>query len=67
MHDPSSDLAEFAAMNDAIGTPFGIIVDQETAEEGSVRLRPRESRSESRLPVGDAVDKVASACRARPK
>ncbi|MDA0668286.1 MAG: glycine--tRNA ligase [Planctomycetota bacterium] len=40
---------------DEIGTPFCITVDGETAEDGCVTLRERDSMDQQRVPIGEIV------------
>jgi len=43
---------------DEIGTPFCITVDGETADDGSVTVRDRDSLEQKRVPVEEIVDHV---------
>jgi glycyl-tRNA synthetase len=43
---------------DEIGTPYCITVDGETASDGQVTLRDRDSLVQERIPVAEIVDVV---------
>ena len=40
---------------DGIGVPFGVTVDSQTTQDGTVTLRERDSLAQVRLPRGDVV------------
>lgn len=43
---------------DEIGTPFCITIDGETAKDGAVTLRERDSLEQTRIPMKEVVDEV---------
>lgn len=55
--DSGASIGKRYARNDELGTPFGITVDYETIEDGSVTLRDRDSTTQVR---GSLVDVVAA-------
>ncbi|MCX6675209.1 MAG: His/Gly/Thr/Pro-type tRNA ligase C-terminal domain-containing protein [Methanothrix sp.] len=44
--------------NDEVGTPYGVTVDYETLEQGTVTIRDRDSMLQIRVPVGKVAEKV---------
>ena len=43
---------------DAIGTPFCITIDHQTLEDGTITLRERDSKNQSRVSLEDALNQV---------
>ena len=43
---------------DAIGTPFCITIDHQTLEDGTLTLRERDSKNQSRVSLEDALNQV---------
>jgi glycyl-tRNA synthetase len=48
---------------DEIGTPFGITVDYQSKEDGTVTLRYRDSMEQVRVPIAEIVDTIRRAVR----
>ena len=45
---------------DEIGTPFCLTIDHQSAEDGTLTLRDRDSLSQERLPIEGVADEIAS-------
>jgi glycyl-tRNA synthetase len=60
-YDEQHAIGRRYARHDEIGTPYAITVDTQTLEDGTVTLRQRDSREQSRIPVSTAVDVVRRA------
>ena len=43
---------------DEIGTPFGVTIDYETMEKGTVTLRSRDSMEQVRVPMDGLADRL---------
>ena len=56
--DSSASIGKRYARNDELGTPFGITIDFDTAKDGSVTLRERDSTKQVRGSVEDIVRAV---------
>ena len=46
------------AREDEVGTPFAVTVDAQTLQDGTVTLRERDSRAQSRLPAAEIASRV---------
>ncbi|MGZ8783352.1 MAG: glycine--tRNA ligase [Gaiellaceae bacterium] len=44
---------------DEIGTPYGLTIDEQTLEDGTITLRERDSLAQERLPIEGARSKIA--------
>jgi glycyl-tRNA synthetase len=53
--DSSRTIGRRYARNDELGTPFGITIDFETCEDGSVTLRERDSTAQIRAPQDEII------------
>jgi glycyl-tRNA synthetase len=67
-YDPASSIGKRYARMDEVGTPFCITVDGETIDpappnHGTVTLRERDTRSQERLAIDAAIERVAAALR----
>lgn len=56
--DSGASIGKRYARNDELGTPFGITVDYDTIEDGSVTLRDRDSTLQVRGALADVVAAV---------
>lgn len=56
--DSGASIGKRYARNDELGTPFGITVDFDTVEDGSVTLRERDSTKQMRGSLEDVVEAV---------
>ena len=56
--DSGASIGKRYARNDELGTPFGITVDYDTIQDGSVTLRDRDSTSQKRGSLADVVAAV---------
>lgn len=56
--DSGASIGKRYARNDELGTPFGITVDYQTIEDGSVTLRDRDTTSQVRGSLADVVAAV---------
>jgi glycyl-tRNA synthetase len=53
--DSGASVGRRYARADEVGTPFAVTFDHQTAGDGAVTLRERDSTAQVRLPVGDVV------------
>jgi glycyl-tRNA synthetase len=49
------------ARHDEIGTPYAITVDTDTLSDSTVTLRQRDDKSQERIPIDEAVQRVREA------
>ncbi|GMG18942.1 unnamed protein product [Ambrosiozyma monospora] len=56
--DSSASIGKRYARNDELGTPFGITIDFESIEDGSVTLRERDSTKQVRGSIDDVVEAI---------
>ncbi len=54
--DKSGSIGRRYARNDEIGTPFGITVDGDSLENGTVTIRDRDTTEQIRVPIKDLKD-----------
>jgi glycyl-tRNA synthetase len=59
-YDDSGAIGRRYRRQDEVGTPYGVTVDYETLEEGTVTLRERDSTEQVRLPADDLPAAVAA-------
>jgi len=52
-YDTAGSIGKRYRREDEIGTPFCICVDFDTAEDGCVTVRDRDTMEQVRIPVGD--------------
>lgn len=57
--DSGQSIGRRYARGDEIGTPFGITVDFQSVEDGSVTVRERDSTQQVRCSVSEAVDAIS--------
>ena len=53
IYDDGGSIGRRYARCDEIGVPFGVTVDAQTLDDGTVTLRERDSRKQERVPVDD--------------
>ncbi|MGA1212336.1 MAG: glycine--tRNA ligase [Solirubrobacterales bacterium] len=58
-YDQGGSIGKRYRRQDEIGTPFGITIDHQTMEDGTVTLRDRDSLEQERLPVEGVVEEIA--------
>ena len=51
--DTGGSIGKRYRRQDEIGTPWGVTVDHQTMEDGTVTLRDRDTLDQSRIPAGD--------------
>ena len=56
--DEGGSIGKRYRRQDEIGTPWGITVDHQTMEDGTVTLRDRDSLDQSRLPADGLADEI---------
>ena len=57
-YDQGGSIGKRYRRQDEIGTPFGITIDHQTMDDGTVTLRDRDSLEQERLPVEGLVEEV---------
>ena len=57
-YDEAGSIGRRYARADEIGIFFSMTVDHQTLEDGTVTLRERDSKDQSRLSIEDALSKV---------
>ena len=57
-YDEAGSIGRRYARADEIGIFFSMTIDHQTLEDGTVTLRERDSKNQSRLSIEDALDKV---------
>lgn len=60
--DSSVSIGKRYARNDEIGIPFGITVDFQTVQDGTVTLRERDSTQQVRLPIAQVAEILRDLC-----
>ena len=60
--DSAASIGRRYARADELGTPFALTVDFETAQDGAVTLRERDSTRQVRLPAARAAEAVRALC-----
>ncbi|MFZ9669849.1 MAG: glycine--tRNA ligase, partial [Solirubrobacterales bacterium] len=58
-YDQGGSIGKRYRRQDEIGTPYGVTVDHQTMEDGTVTLRDRDSLEQERLPIEGLVEEVA--------
>src|SRR5215211_5611392 len=59
-YDEGGSIGRRYRRQDEIGTPWGITVDGQTAEDGTVTLRDRDSLEQVRVPVADLAERLGA-------
>ena len=59
-YDESGAIGRRYRRQDEAGTPFGITVDFQTLEDGTVTLRERDSMQQTRVPASELVARIGS-------
>jgi glycyl-tRNA synthetase len=59
-YDEGGSIGRRYRRQDEIGTPWGITVDGQTMEDGTVTLRDRDSLEQVRVPAGELPDRLAA-------
>jgi len=57
--DSGGSIGKRYRRQDEIGTPWGVTVDHQTLEDGTVTLRDRDSLEQARVPRGELRDEIA--------
>jgi glycyl-tRNA synthetase len=57
-YDVGGSIGKRYRRQDEIGTPWGITVDHQTMEDGTVTLRDRDSLEQIRMPAGEVADEL---------
>ncbi|MEZ5074277.1 MAG: His/Gly/Thr/Pro-type tRNA ligase C-terminal domain-containing protein [Solirubrobacterales bacterium] len=55
-YDQGGSIGKRYRRQDEIGTPWGITIDGETADDDTVTLRDRDSLAQERVPIADLAD-----------
>lgn len=58
-YDQTGAIGRRYRRQDEIGTPYGVTIDFETLENGTVTLRERDSMAQIRVPVAELPDRLA--------
>jgi glycyl-tRNA synthetase len=56
--DTGGSIGKRYRRQDEIGTPWGVTVDHQTMEDGTVTLRDRDTLDQTRLPIDDLGDEL---------
>jgi glycyl-tRNA synthetase len=59
-YDEGGSIGKRYRRQDEIGTPWGITVDGQTLEDGTVTLRDRDSLEQERVPAAEIADRLAA-------
>jgi glycyl-tRNA synthetase len=59
-YDEGGSIGKRYRRQDEIGTPWGITVDGQTLEDGTVTLRDRDSLEQERVPAEEVADRLAA-------
>jgi glycyl-tRNA synthetase len=59
-YDEGGSIGKRYRRQDEIGTPWGITVDGQTMEDGTVTLRDRDTLEQERVPAGGLADRLAA-------
>ena len=57
-YDEAGSIGRRYARADEIGIFYSMTIDHQTLEDGTVTLRERDSKNQSRVPIKDALDRV---------
>ncbi len=58
-YDDGGNIGKRYRRQDEIGTPYGVTVDHQSLEDGTVTLRDRDSLAQERLPIEGLADEIA--------
>ncbi|MET0810902.1 MAG: glycine--tRNA ligase, partial [Thermoleophilaceae bacterium] len=58
-YDAGGSIGKRYRRQDEIGTPFGLTVDGQTIEDGTVTLRDRDTLEQQRIPANELADELA--------
>jgi glycyl-tRNA synthetase len=58
-YDAGGSIGKRYRRQDEIGTPFGLTVDGQTIEDGTVTLRDRDTLEQQRIPASELADELA--------
>jgi glycyl-tRNA synthetase len=59
-YDEGGSIGRRYRRQDEIGTPWGITVDGQTIEDGTVTLRDRDSLEQERVPAAEIAERLAA-------
>ena len=62
-YDEGGSIGKRYRRQDEIGTPWGVTVDGQTAEDDTVTLRDRDSLEQTRVPIEGLADELADRLR----
>lgn len=57
-YDQQEDIGQRYRRQDEIGTPYCLTIDGDTAKDGCVTIRDRDTRQQERIPVSKIVDEI---------
>ena len=66
-YDESGNIGRRYRRQDEIGTPFCVTVDFESADDGCVTLRDRDTMEQERIPVDEVADTLRKRLSAPPR
>ena len=58
-YDDGGNIGKRYRRQDEIGTPFGVTIDHQSLEDGTVTLRDRDSLAQERVPIEGLADELA--------
>ncbi len=58
-YDEGGSIGKRYRRQDEIGTPFGVTIDHDSVQDGTVTLRDRDSLAQERLPIDGLADELA--------
>ena len=58
-YDESGHIGKRYRRQDEIGTPYGVTIDHQSLEDGTVTLRDRDSLQQERVPIEGLADELA--------
>ncbi len=59
-YDEGGSIGKRYRRQDEIGTPWGVTVDGQTAEDGTVTLRDRDTLEQTRVPAGELAEQLGA-------
>jgi glycyl-tRNA synthetase len=65
-YDQTGAIGRRYRRQDEIGTPFGITIDFQTLEDGTVTLRNRDTMKQDRVPAGELIPRIDAAITSDP-
>ena len=65
-YDESGSIGRRYRRQDEVGTPFGITVDFQTKDDGTVTVRHRDSMEQERVPIAELTAFMAQRIRPEP-